>query len=211
MPPVDPVRAPKADVWVVPLEAEAQWLPATSAEAERAARFVTDPLRQRYLRSHAALRAILHTYTEAPLDFALAEHGKPYLPSVPELHFNLAHSHRMALVAVARDIEIGVDVEWFRPLPECMAIAERFFPPSEAAALADVPPGAREREFFRRWTRIEARLKARGIGLYGAGAEPEGEWTVLPIDVGEEYTASVAAACGGITVKTRWFAAPRTP
>jgi 4'-phosphopantetheinyl transferase len=200
----------QADVWVVPLDAEAHWLPPTSAEQERAARFVTVPLRQRYLRSHAALRAILGTYTEAPLDFALAEHGKPYLPAVPDLHFNLSHSHWMAVVAVARDIEIGVDIERFRPLPECMAIAERFFPPSEAAALADVPPAAREREFFRRWTRIEARLKALGIGLYGTGAEPEGEWAVLPIDVGEEYSASVAAACGGITVRTRSFAALRT-
>ena len=76
--------------------------------------------------------------------------------------------------------------------------------------MADVPPAAREREFFRRWTRIEARLKALGIGLYGTGAEPEGEWAVLPIDVGEEYSASVAAACGGITVRTRSFAALRT-
>ena len=206
--PVDPVRAPrKVDVWVVLLDAHTAWLPPTSAEAERAARLVSEPLRQRYLRSHAALRAILHTCTGAPLNFALEEHGKPYLPAVPELKFNLSHSHEMALVAVARDIEIGVDVERFRPLPECLAIAERFFPPSEAAALAEAPPDAREREFFRRWTRIEAKLKARGIGLYGAGAELDGEWTVLPIEVGPDYTASVAANCGGMELRTHRFVA----
>ncbi len=208
MPQVDPVRAARqADVWVVLLDADTGWRPPTSAEAERAARFVSAPLRQRYLRSHAALRAILQTYTEVPLDFALAEHGKPYLPAVPELKFNLSHSHEMALVAVARDIEIGVDVERFRPLPECLAIAERFFPPSDAAALAEVPPDTREADFFRRWTGIEAQLKARGIGLYGAGAELDGEWTVLPVDVGPEYTACVAAGCGGITLQTHRFAA----
>jgi 4'-phosphopantetheinyl transferase len=196
---------PQVDVWVAPLDAEAGWLPPTPAEAERAARLVSAPLRQRYLRSHAALRAILRTYTDAALDFALAEHGKPYLPAVPELKFNLSHSHEMALVAVACDVEVGVDVERFRPLPESMAIAERFFPPSEAAALAEALPEAREREFFRRWTRIEAKLKCRGIGLYGAGAELDGEWTVLPVDVGEEYTASVAANRRELTVRQRAF------
>jgi 4'-phosphopantetheinyl transferase len=199
---------PHLDVWIVPLDSPSGWLPPTSAEAERAARLVTAPLRQRYLRSHAALRAILHSYTAATLDFAFAEHGKPYLPAAPGLKFNLSHSHELALVAVARDIEIGVDVERFRPLAECMAIAERFFPPADAAALQDVPPAGREVEFFRRWTSIEAKLKARGFGLYGAGAELDGDWTVLPIDVGPEYTASVAANCRDLTMRTFAFTEP---
>ncbi len=198
---------PQVDVWVVPLDAAAVWLPPTAEESERAARFVSEPLRRRYLRSHAALRAILRTCTAAPLDFAAAEHGKPYLAAAPELKFNLSHSHEMALVAVSRDVEVGVDVERLRPMADCMAIAERFFPPTEAAALAEAPLAAREVEFFRRWTRIEAKLKARGIGLYGAGAELDGEWTVLPIDAGPEYTASVAANCSEIKVRTHAFAA----
>jgi 4'-phosphopantetheinyl transferase len=196
---------PEVDVWRVPLDADSGWLRPTSAEAQRAARFVTEPLRRRYLRSHAGLRAILRTYTAAALDFAEGEHGKPWLPTTPQLKFNLSHSHDLALVAVVRDIEIGVDVECLRPMEDCMAIAERFFPPAEAAALAEVPPAVREQEFFRRWTRIEAKLKARGIGLYGAGAELDGDWTVLPIDVGPDYTASVAASCLGLTLRLRAF------
>jgi 4'-phosphopantetheinyl transferase len=200
---------PEVDVWRVPLDADSGWLPPTPAEAQRAARFVTEPLRRRYLRSHAALRAILRTYTGATLDFAEGEHGKPWLPTAPQLKFNLSHSHNLALVAVLwgveNGIEIGVDVERLRPMDDCMAIAERFFPPNEAAALAEVPRAAREPEFFRRWTRIEAKLKARGIGLYGAGAELDGDWSVLPIDVGHDYTASVAASCLGLTLRLRAF------
>jgi 4'-phosphopantetheinyl transferase len=196
---------PDVDVWVVKLDVASDWLPPTSAEAERAARLVSAPLRQRYLRSHAALRSILRSYTGAPLDFALAEYGKPYLPAVPELKFNLSHSHEMALVAVAYGVEVGVDVEWLRPLEECLGIAERFFPPADAAALAELPRGAREGEFFRRWTRIEAKLKARGIGLYGADTELDGEWSVLPIEVGPAYTASVAVNCTGMTARDREF------
>ena len=193
------------DVWVVALDTGTGWLPPTPAEAGNAARLVSEPLRRRYLRSHAALRAILATYTAAPLDFAMAEHGKPYLPAFPDLRFNLSHSHDMALVAVTRGMEIGVDVERFRPMQECMAIAERFFPPLEAAELAAVPPEGREVEFFRLWTRIEAKLKARGIGLYGAGQELDGEWTVVPIEVGPEYSASVAANCAGLTARVRAY------
>ena len=49
--------------------------------------------------------------TDAPLEFAAHGKGKPYLASAPEIRFNLSHSREMALVAVARDVEIGVDIE----------------------------------------------------------------------------------------------------
>jgi 4'-phosphopantetheinyl transferase len=104
----------------------------------------------------------------------------------------------MALIAVALEVEVGVDVERLRPLPEYAAIAERFFPPSERPVLD-------ERDFFRRWTRIEAALKARGVGLYGAGAELEGPWTVREIDAGPGYAAAVAAAGEGLTVVVHDF------
>jgi 4'-phosphopantetheinyl transferase len=198
------------DVWVVRLDRDGGWLPPTPAERERAERFVSQELRERHLRSHAALRAILRRYTPAPgpdSGFAFAEHGKPYLPAVPKLKFNLSHSHRLALVAVAFEMEVGVDVEWLRPLPECLAIAGRFFPPADAAALAEAPADRREQEFFRRWTRIEAVLKARGIGLYGAGSEPAGDWTVHPVDVGAGYAAAVAAPRAGVTVEVHVWGA----
>jgi 4'-phosphopantetheinyl transferase len=135
--------------------------------------------------AHEALRTILETVTGAPVEFAVAEKGKPYLPGAPEVRFNLAHSHDLALIAVALGVDVGVDIERLRPLPEYAAIAERFFPPSEREGLD-------ERDFFRRWTRIEAKLKARGVGLYGAGAELGGDWTVESIDAGEGFAAAVA-------------------
>jgi 4'-phosphopantetheinyl transferase len=194
------------DVWVVELDAPGRWLPPTPEEAEQAARLRTESLQRRYLCSHAALRAILRGYTSEPLDFATTEFGKPYLPAVPELKFNLSHSHEMALIAVTRAVEIGVDVEWLRPLRECLALAERFFPPSEAAALAEVPLQGREAEFFRRWTRIEAVLKARGIGLYGVAEEPDAAWTVLPVDLGPAYAGAMAGKRSGMTMETHTFA-----
>ena len=143
--------------------------------------------------SHQALRAILEKVTGAPVNFAVAEKGKPYLSGAPEVRFNLAHSHDLALVGVALGVDVGVDIEQLRPLPEYAAIAERYFPPSEREGLD-------ERNFFQRWTRIEAKLKARGVGLYGAGAELGGEWTVEPIDAGEGFAAAVAVERAGMRV-----------
>lgn len=196
--------AGEIEVWRIRLD-EAQVPPPTPEEAARAARFDSPVLGERYLRAHGALRAILAQVTAAAPEFAVTPSGKPYLPGVPALKFNLSHSHGMAVVGVALEVEIGVDVERVRTLPGHEAIAERFFPPSEAAAHAAVLAPDRERDFFRRWTRIEAILKARGVGLYGAGEEPEGEWTIQEIEIGEEYSAAVAAPKPGMTVTVRDF------
>jgi 4'-phosphopantetheinyl transferase len=171
-------------IWRVRLN-RAQASPPTAEEAERAARFATPALRRRYLRAHAALRAILASVTSAPLDFALHEKGKPYLLSAPEVHFNLAHSGEMALVAAALNVEVGVDIERVRPLAEYAAIAQRYFPPGYTT-----PSGVRD--FFRHWTRFEALLKAHGAGLYGAGTALPGVWSVTEIDAGPRFTAAVA-------------------
>ena len=157
----------------------------------------------RGINSRAALAAVLGRYTESELQFDRGPHGKPCLLSAPEIRFNLSHSSGVLLVAVTLDVEIGVDIERFRPLPDCLGVAGRFFPPDDAAALAAVPAAEREREFFTMWTRTEAKLKARGVGLYGAGEALDGEWTVAAIDAGDQYAAAVAAERSGMTVTLR--------
>lgn len=190
----------EAHVWRVPLKNDALPLPPpTPGELARASRFRFDAQKREYLRSHAALRAILGRLTNARLDFAVAEAGKPFLPNVPSLKFNLSHSRGMALIGAALDVEIGVDVEAIRPLSDYTAMAERFFPPSEAADIAG------ERDFFRRWTRIEAVVKARGVGIFGMGSEQMGEWTIEEIDAGPGHAAAVALPRSGIQVVVHDF------
>lgn len=177
------IGAGEIHVWRVRLN-RGKASPPTPEEAERAARFATPVLRRRYLRAHAALRVILAQYTAAPLVFAVRENGKPYLASSPEVRFNLSHSREMALVAVTRDVEIGVDIEHIRRLPDFAAIVERYFP-------AGHPAPTSARDFFRDWTRFEAELKAHGSGLYGAGAKPPGEWSTMDLDLGRDWAAAV--------------------
>lgn len=196
------LNAGEVRVWRVRLDGPTPvgWPEPSASEELRAAGFHGEAARERYLRAHRALRFLLASATDAPLHFGAGEKGKPYLPAAPELKFSLSRSHGMALVAAALHVDVGVDVERVRPVPECEAIAERFFPPSEAAAFAAVPAACREREFFRRWTRVEAMLKARGMGLYGAGAEFDGEWTTEEIGGCEGYAAAIAAAAPGLRI-----------
>ena len=193
------MKAGEAHIWRVPLSDGMVLPPPTAGERARASRYRHEADRARYLRSHGAMRAILGRLTAARLDFAVTEDGKPYLPGDPRLKFNISHSDQMALVGAAFDLEIGVDVERIRPLPDFQALADRFFPPSEAAQVADLD------DFFRRWTRIEAALKATGVGLYGMGVEPQGEWTIVEIDAGPGYAAAAALPRAGVEVLVHDF------
>lgn len=93
------------------------------------------------------------------------EHGRPALADASALDFNWSHSGHLALVAVARGIVPGADIERLRPRPRAWALAQRYFTPAEAAALSRLAPDEREVAFLRLWTAKEAVLKALGRGL----------------------------------------------
>lgn len=100
----------------------------------------------------------------------------------------------MALVAVARDGDVGVDVELQRPVPDALRLAASNFTPREQRELRETPAGsARERAFLYGWTRKEACLKALGSGLsidpagFDAGLAPGPR--VVRIVVGRESVA----------------------
>jgi 4'-phosphopantetheinyl transferase len=137
-----------------------------------------------------------------PTEVAHDHRGKPYLAGRPDIGVSLARSGGVELFALAEGIEVGVDIERLRPVPEYLAIAERYFPPSRYRALVDMPAEEQEREFFREWTRFEAAVKALGTGLFGAGREFEGDWTVVNWKVGEGFVAAVAARAANVRVVT---------
>jgi 4'-phosphopantetheinyl transferase len=138
-------------------------------EATRANRFKFSEHRQRFIVGRGILRTLLGHYQHiAPqaLKFTYATQGKPSLALDPApLQFNLAHSQDLALYAITRDRPVGIDVEQIRPMDRLQELAERFFAPSEAAALGALPPHQQTTAFFRYWTSKEAFLKATGIGL----------------------------------------------
>jgi len=117
----------------------------------------------------APLLAVLATYLGRPAgSLALVEgaHGRPALAAPhAALAFNWSHSGERALLAVARGVVPGIDLERLRPRPRALALARRYFCAGEAAALAGMPPDTRDEAFLGLWTAKEAVLKAIGRGL----------------------------------------------
>jgi 4'-phosphopantetheinyl transferase len=140
----------------------------SSSELDRLERFRFEIDRARYAKSHANTRKILSEYTGiAPedLEFAVSSTGKPSLAASqePKLTFNLSHSSTVALLAVASECEIGIDVETVRPIE--LDVAEAHFSGSELSDLKSLHDSQWLQGFYNCWTRKEAILKAEGIGL----------------------------------------------
>ena len=116
---------------------------------------------------------LLAAYLDLPASSVVLDQdarGKPRLAQeAPDasirLEFNWSHSGDFALLAVARDCALGVDVERFGKKPRSLEIARRFFDVSEADALEPLAPDARDRAFISLWCAKEAVLKAVGEGL----------------------------------------------
>ena len=139
------------------------------ADQDTAARYVFARDRARSLVSRGMLRYLLGAYLDLDprqIELRFGPQGKPELAarhSAYALRFNVSHADGKALYAVTRRREVGIDVEHVRPMPAALAVARRFFAPSEIAAL--MRAGNIDQAFFIGWTRKEAYLKAHGGGL----------------------------------------------
>jgi Phosphopantetheinyl transferase len=140
-------------------------------ETERANRFHFDEHRHDYIIARGLLRCLLGRYLKIKPDqlrFCYGKYGKPALINEcggDWLRFNLSHSHNLALYAVARNREVGIDLEWIRKGFANEQIAERFFSKEETRVLRSLPGDLQDEGFFNCWTRKEAYIKARGEGL----------------------------------------------
>jgi 4'-phosphopantetheinyl transferase len=165
----------EAHVWAVrldPAPERVEQLGRSLSEDEwaRANRFRFEKHRRQYVVGRGALRTLLAAYTGTRpelIRFHYGPRGKPFLesPAAGDLQFNLSNSDELALVGFVRGPEIGVDVEYLKPMPDCEQISERFFSESERQVLRGIPFPLKEEAFFNCWTRKEAYLKAVGEGL----------------------------------------------
>jgi 4'-phosphopantetheinyl transferase len=195
-------------------------------EQKRADAFFFERDRRRFAASHGFLRHVLARYLKIPaaqVEIRSGHGGKPEIGQgsltpdsrllTPDVQFNLSHSGPLALVGVTRGRAIGVDVEWLRPMPDAGQLAARYFTAAEQRVLQALPPDEHVHGFFRCWTRKEAYLKARGLGLAmeldrfevscapgepasllwveDAPAEPD-RWRLIDVPLGSEAVGACA-------------------
>ena len=116
------------------------------------------------------LREVLARYlgcASYEVNFADSPSGRPTLagPLPAPLHFNWSHSGSRALIAIARQVQPGIDLEHLQRRSRALALARRYFAPQESRQLEGLPASAVEAAFLRLWTAKEALLKAHGSGL----------------------------------------------
>lgn len=92
--------------------------------------------------------------------FAYTEHGKPYLPDYPRLHFSISHC-REAVGCLLADRPCGLDVECIRPARE--SLIHYTMNEEEASCILAAP--CPDLAFTELWTRKEALFKLRGTGI----------------------------------------------
>jgi 4'-phosphopantetheinyl transferase len=162
-------------------------------ERSRAARFVFDRDRRRFVAAHGMLRALLACHCGASpseLRFGTMDGGKPFLTGPPQasrVHFSLSHSQDFALVGITRLAPLGVDLELVRDVPEWKDIARTNFAPSEVNACLALPPSVQRDAFFATWARKEAFVKAGGEGL------------AMPLD---DFEVEVQASSAGTVLRS---------
>lgn len=203
------------DVWRVcsePLPRPRPQLEATLSPAEHEHAVRLGPNATHWVVARAALRMILAGYAGVraeSLRFIEDPAGKPRLAPPHRLEFSLSHSGTMALIAVASDRAVGVDIERLRDDVDLDEVTREFLSAADAAALAFSPADQRREAFFRAWTRREARLKLKGQPLDTAVVEPAlpagGLVVTRPLDIASGYAATIAAEGGSWTVRVRDF------
>jgi 4'-phosphopantetheinyl transferase len=137
-------------------------------ERERVARFKFPGPRNQFVISRALLRRALGCYLRIDareVRFRTTANGKPELAAASELHFNLSHTEGRTVFAIARNRQVGVDVERIRANTNAIELAQRFFSHPEVQWLRSQPASELVSAFFVCWTGKEAYIKAHGEGL----------------------------------------------
>ncbi|MEW6145955.1 MAG: 4'-phosphopantetheinyl transferase superfamily protein [Thermodesulfobacteriota bacterium] len=188
-------------------------------ERVRASRLGLSVYRDKFVTARGYLRIILGCYLNtrpADIEFEYNEHGKPAIAAESDrkkISFNLSHSRNLALCAVAAKCDVGIDVEYIRPVLKPEKILERFFTPGEMEYFQSRPEIMRIRAFMSLWTIKEAYSKAVGRGFSSALKEldlspvlsstspsaasisleeSDESWTILQIDTWNDYIAALA-------------------
>jgi 4'-phosphopantetheinyl transferase len=224
----------EVEVWIVEVDARVDAEPDAATlskqEAERYAALDRDT-RAIAVTTRAVRRDVLgKRLGVAPKDVQIAEgdDAKPALAG-GDLEFNVTHSDRLALIAVAR-VAVGIDIERVETIAsdEFDDLVAFVLTPRELDELVRLPERERLAAYYRVWTRKEAFVKATGEGIAGrplpevgvaVGApalvevvgvveEELAPWTVLDLDVPTGYVASLVVRHREPRVRVRPWAWP---
>src|SRR5437867_4021326 len=197
-------------VWCADLDITTETFDRLSAtladdERDRSSRFRFQRDRRHFIVAHGVLRELLGHYLRTEpgrIGFVYGAFGKPDLsPGFGgRLKFNLSHSAGLALIAIAAESDVGVDLEFLRAQSDYAELARQFFSAAEVDQLGAIPDHLYAEAFIGCWTKKEAYVKARGRGL----ALPLQSFTVPLTSDPAQGPATLQATSNEIDQAMRW-------
>lgn len=184
------------------LQVDHAWAVLDSSERLRANSFRQPDRRRQYIQCHATLREILSRHTgvaSASIEFQLGNYGKPVLSGLAAengITFNLSHSGVFAVIAVAKNQAVGVDIEQVKTQRDLLNIAKHCFAESEYLAINRLTSTWRIDAFYTCWSRKESFVKATGLGLsmpldkFAVNVSPDASARLIAIDSDDDSTAN---------------------
>lgn len=159
-------------VWKVSLTEDAgkldqikQWL--SKEEILRANKFYSKQLQDRFIYFRGTLRHLLGSYlTIDPekVDFVYNDSGKPFVKG--DLQFNISHSQDLGVFVFSWRQQVGVDVEYKRPISDIDDICRRFLSAKDCEYIFSFSQQDRLEAFYNVWVKKEAYTKALGDRLF---------------------------------------------
>lgn len=217
------------EIWCIDLAAAAPALlqierltPRLADDEIARARALSDrTVREEWLATHIALRLLIERACGGQwrrVDFTRDERGKPRLDGAP-ITFSLSHAPGLALIAIAREGAIGVDIERMRTVRIAVARRDRIRAAGAGTCLEPLPD-ADDASFLQAWVRLEAFAKAEGcgigrlltrLGILGAGAEAPISAAEMHAKAAALVSASAIAAVRDLQLDAGTFAAAACP
>lgn len=165
-------ESPQVDIWQLNLDDEEhnpqELIHLLSAHQQnKANRLTNEQAKRRYIITQAQLRKLLAQYlslSEKDVQLEYGEHGKPYIKDYP-IHFNITHAHQIALIAICKTHELGIDIEFQRKNLHFKEIINRHFHPDEIKQFSSLHESQQTQSFYHAWTCKEAYVKAIGMGM----------------------------------------------
>lgn len=144
----------------------------SDAEKARSEQFKFFKDRKHFIASHGFLHTVLGYYLDTPaedIQFSYGHNGKPAIleeQNPAQIQFNMSHSNTLAILAVCKQQQLGIDIEFMQRKTDWQGVGKRFFTAKEQQAIAGLPEDQQKEAFFRVWTRKEAHMKVTGEGLH---------------------------------------------
>lgn len=194
-------------------------------EQNRAQHFISRQDGERFASVHLFIREVLARYLHllpSKIQFTEGLNSKPMLKlrsHEPVIHFNLSYRNEYALLAIASNAVIGVDIEEVIPMTDMSAFVSHYFSKQEQQNIFEKETRKEQLSMlFTLWTMKEALLKSLAVGmssmltrynlypfLQHASCKPSFDkrhtWNIHPIAVAENYRAAFAVPVEQIDLK----------